>query len=629
MQDLLSANYPYECLSRASVPTIYAAIDVLRERDGGLPRLAFFIRHLLNERGVEPTVGLYETLVAANASRSGSADAVLDLLEGMEAHGIAPSPPLLRAVLRVLVNHPDYLLRDNTMRLMRDHWVEIRGRVAEDLLLALLRDDEYELAVDRLETLYVRQGERPSPYVLEIFVYRLVDAGFYDEALRIFHYRLRTASSGQRGHGNHGIGGADHPSRAQWYYLLERASTDYEYDCVKYVWTRQVVKKGSRGSINPPDGVVENVLNTAGRRGDVAMALEAMEFLTRRGTRLRMHHYETLIETYIVAGELENAISTLVIMEHSAGIVPGRTTTRPILQFILAQPELLENAVSWLLRPQILENGLHADGKTTVYKPSVAALTVALEAVARLRGMDGPDGALTLLRNALVNAERQEWWLYDLQDKQKKDDISCSVKQDNIATSYFHSSVSTAAAAAEPFNALLRECQTVEAIKHIEGLMRTADVAVTAETLDMLVMIYAEHGDYADAKRWANYVLGNRENCYQISHHSSAKDCSTKEKGAVPAADRSVSSCNQVPISNDAIMAFIRRAADEQDGLAAHHAVLYCHKHNISVHPALETRVLYVLHQGEEKENTIKMSTPTPGTTKIQTETVQDDILDS
>ena len=523
---LMQSTPPYNCLKRASIDTIYDALIKLRAEDGNLTKIAAFITHLIQSRRQTPNLRMYEALIQANASRPGSADAIIDLLEGMEDRSIIPSEFTCHAVLRVLVNHPDYLIREDVLRIMRDRWYEFSPHTHNDLLLGLLRDGQYELAMEKFDG-HFAQGDFVPKFVFDVFIYKFAELGFFDDALRILHHRMR-----------HFRWPYSQPSEAQWYYLLERASEDLEYKCVKYVWARQVAAGGvshrdsgdTQRRLIPPDGVVENVLATAARYGDVKMAMEAIQILTGRGVKLRLCHYETLVETYVAAGELENAVLSLFIMTN-ASVEPRRSTTRPILRSLLEHPDLLDAAIAWLA-PHLLEA---VDGVKKMYDPPPAAFTVALEAVLQIRGMNGPHGALEMLKKAATDGR--------------------------------------ILLEADAFNAILRECLTVDSIKELEVLMRESRVPVNSDTLETFLMIYSEHGNYEYVQRWGLVAIS-------------------------PQARR-----NNLSISWDAMNKFIRRALDEEDQVAWK-AVTYCRNHGIPLHSALieRARVLNAMLRDKGRE---------------------------
>ncbi|KAJ2907352.1 hypothetical protein MKZ38_003209 [Zalerion maritima] len=462
---LVKATPPYDhLLSGASVNSIYGALFELRNVESSLQKASSFVTHLIRDRKEHPHVRMYEGLIHANAGRHGSADAILDFLDGMEGHGISPSSFLCHATLRALVNHPDYLIREDILRIMKARWYEVRPHGHIDIMLGQLRDCQYEMATEKLEQHFARGDTLPA-FVYDIFVYKFAEVGLFDDALRILHHRLR----------NLGRAANLNPSAAQWFYLLDRAAEDMHYRCVKYVWQRQVLitqakqydKNRSTQKIMPTDGTIENILTLASRHGDVPLAMQAMKMLTTRGTRLRRPHYETLIECYVAAGQLDNAALALSIMQN-AQCVPTRATTRPIFQALVADPEHLDTAIGWLVPQMVNEEG----GGKKIQKPCPQAFAVALEAVLHVRGWDGPSGALEMLERA--------------------------VNENRIGLD------------ADSFNVIIRESVDLSTVEKVEKLMLQSRATINSESLNLFLTIYSSFGRYDAARRWGAILVSKK-----------------------------------------------------------------------------------------------------------------------
>lgn len=76
------------------------------------------------------------------------------------------------------------------------------------------------------------------------------------------------------------------------------------------------------------------MLNIAARHGDAQLAHDIISFLEQRpGNSFDHSHYELLIAAYINAGNLENALAILSVMQ-AVNVLPNSSTTRPVYQYL-------------------------------------------------------------------------------------------------------------------------------------------------------------------------------------------------------------------------------------------------------------------------------------------------------
>ena len=234
----------------------------------------------------------------------------------------------LVCILQALAVHPDYLTRNSILQEMKERWLDLSQDGVQSVALGLLRDGQYEMALDKLDYMVSHRVETP-PWFLDIFVYVLAQVGFHDEALKIVSHRVLKEN--------------DSISLNLWYFLLDSCSRSMHYPGVKYVWNRMVEPK----ILNPPDAMFLNILNTAARYRDSQLVAEAIQLMSARGTKLGMHHFEALLDAYAGADDVANALQALCIMEN-AGVRPDRGSTRSLFQSLKRAPALTESAVSSL-----------------------------------------------------------------------------------------------------------------------------------------------------------------------------------------------------------------------------------------------------------------------------------------
>ncbi|KAK1253130.1 hypothetical protein MKX08_004317 [Trichoderma sp. CBMAI-0020] len=333
---LLAPTAPSEeTLKASTVEEIFAALNSLREtRDRTSTsspeidqhqRIVQLVQHLLQVEDQPITPYLYECLMDAMAHPRGSVDGARRLLDDMVEQGMKPTAELCNGALRALMNHPDYILRQEILGIMQEYWFTIDTPVKQTVIVGMLRDEQYELAYARLAEL-IEQGARVDPWVYDIFILVFGKLRFLDEMLQLLYRRKN-------------IGGSTDPTVITLtYYALDMCSQSYHHAGTLFGWLSVV----QNHLVQPSDGIIENVLGTAARNADAQLATEALDLISQR-TRAQSHHYEAVVEAFTGSGDLAAAIRTLCIMR-DGGIRISRANTRTIYKALMSRPELLEGA---------------------------------------------------------------------------------------------------------------------------------------------------------------------------------------------------------------------------------------------------------------------------------------------
>lgn len=283
------------------------------------------VQHLFQVENQPITPFIYECLMDAMAHHRGSVDGVRRLLDDMVEQGIKPTAELCNGGLRALMNHPDYILRQEILGIMQEYWFTIDTPVKQTVIVGMLRDEQYELAYARLTEL-IEQGARIDPWVYDIFILVFGKLRFLDEMLQLLYRRKN-------------IGGSTDPMVITLtYYALDMCSQAYHHAGTLFGWLSVV----QNHLVQPSDGIIENVLGTAARNADAQLATEALDLISQR-IRAQSHHYEAVVEAFIGSGDLAAAIRTLCIMS-DGGIRISRANTRTIYKTLMSRPELLEGA---------------------------------------------------------------------------------------------------------------------------------------------------------------------------------------------------------------------------------------------------------------------------------------------
>ncbi|KAK4039051.1 hypothetical protein C8A01DRAFT_16949 [Parachaetomium inaequale] len=341
----------------AATPVIYDALRKLRDGTDQAPKIRRLVRYLVEERGERPNVFMYEALLTANwDTATGSAGDMWEIYKEMRDRGLYPSPGWYHSALKLLAIHPDYLSRNTLLERMEQQGIELNDEGKCSVALGLLRDGQLEMALDYWDKMR-DTGTQVPEWVSSIFIYVLVMRGFVDEAVQLVQQTLAMAGASSKA-----------LPLVVWSYLLDECSRSLHYEGTKLAWDKMV----SPGAINPADGIALNVLSTAARHGDAALATAVIELLSNRDAKLGYQHYEPLLDAYVRDGRLAAAFRVLCIMS-DAGVHPDRASTRSIFAALKEAPELADEAVKTL---------------GDLQRVPVAAINVLLEGVAAATGGD-------------------------------------------------------------------------------------------------------------------------------------------------------------------------------------------------------------------------------------------------
>ncbi|TVY40050.1 putative pentatricopeptide repeat-containing protein, mitochondrial [Lachnellula occidentalis] len=335
---------------KSSTRDIYDRLRRVRTQQGAFKDILYLVHLLITEKEEKLSLFHYDSLIRANAdAEHGSVDAVKLLLQEMKEEGIGGDSGLYHAVLEVLAIHPDYLLRNEIMQEMKQRWFGLSPEGWHDLITGLLRDRQYEMAMDKLEQMRSDQIYI-QPWLYDIFTYNLCEFGELDEAFKLLCYRYEKDRK--------------EISPRLWYYLLDKFTSDFHYQATSYIWKCRV----ENGFLNPSDGICVNALNLAARNADPALATSAIRIISSRRTSLSPFHYEALLAAYTGSKDLGTAFRILGIIQ-KAGFEPDSSTTRPLFSHLSTHKSLPSKA--WTVLEDQCKEG------HTVH---IAAINVVIEA---------------------------------------------------------------------------------------------------------------------------------------------------------------------------------------------------------------------------------------------------------
>lgn len=196
--------------------------------------------------------------------------------------------------IQTLAIHPDHLLRTEIMRKLRDRWLPLSPAGWHNVVAGYIRERQYEMALETFERMEL-QHIPVQDWLFRLLVYNIIDAGEFDEALRLMRSRVEAG---------HNI------SPNLWFLALDLASAALHGPLTTYIWNEQV----ELGYINPSHGVCDNVLIIASRTGNIKLATAVLGLLAQRTANFKSSDYETVIEAYIAANDMEYALRVLCMM---------------------------------------------------------------------------------------------------------------------------------------------------------------------------------------------------------------------------------------------------------------------------------------------------------------------------
>lgn len=292
-------------------------------------RIVHIVRHLVVQRRQRLTPFMYECIAATLSDPTTSGRSLVNLVKDMAQQGLEPTQAFYASALESLTVHPNYTALLAILEATRARgWPESRQTVA----VALLRDEQYELALDTLMELHAGDA-RVEPWVYDVFVFVLGRMGFVEAMMEVLAARLSLDAT----HGLHAL----------QYYALDVCSAAFHYPGTLAGWNSLVRggASGGGGAVNPSDGIVENVLMTAAREVDTVTASEALDMLAQR-TRLQDYHYETLIDAFLADGDLASAARLHCIM-HTSG-VPATEAAVQLLLTAVGDDDGHDEIDAWL-----------------------------------------------------------------------------------------------------------------------------------------------------------------------------------------------------------------------------------------------------------------------------------------
>ncbi|KAJ5150163.1 Ribonucleoprotein LSM domain eukaryotic/archaea-type [Penicillium atrosanguineum] len=254
-------------------------------------------------------------MIQANTDNTlGNVNSVHHLLQEMEDNDIAADSGTLHAALQAFAVHPDYILRQEVLQKLRDRWLTLSPAGWHFVVVGLLRDHQFELALDQL-ALMERKEIPVENWLHSSLIYHLCDVEEFDEVYRLMRARV------EQGHDM---------TTALWKHVLGTASTAGHYLATSYVWKRMV----ELDYLQPSKDVCSKVLTVAELAEDTELANSVFRLMDNKGMTPGQEDYATLIMSKLSAGDLPTAFDVLCAMQQE-GTSPNQVATRPMLDYMI------------------------------------------------------------------------------------------------------------------------------------------------------------------------------------------------------------------------------------------------------------------------------------------------------
>ncbi len=508
-----SGNYKYDFSSFTTLE-LHDRLRELRDQQDAYHAIVDLVQHLITARGEKPSLRHFDALIRANASAEhGSAEVVEELLKEMDKEGIMGDGGLFQGVLMALAVHPNHLLRARVLEEVRERWISLSPTAQAYLVVGYLRDREYELAVKTWQDMRERSVQIP-PWLYDTLVFTLAEAGELETALEILQTQADNPELNPLQPGS-----AEDVAKGVWPYFLDTAAANFFYEGVVYVWR----KKAEIGYVRPSDGTLGNVLSTAALAGDSEMATHALKMLAERGGALGVSVYESLMESYCAAGDVENALRILGITEKSLKGTIGAVkldegSTRP-LYLLLKEGGVLVIKEAWETLREI-----QAEGGETI----TAAVNVCIEAASMIGELDlafqfyNEVRAATKYRN--TEAAGKKVWRSKIRANKSTPHTTTNLRAEAIKageqdpTKLVHAQI-----AQSTINHLLQGCgkaprstfsrkEIKDKAMFLANEMVSLDLKPNELTYDRLILVCLDQKDYEDALKYVEemQVLGWR-----------------------------------------------------------------------------------------------------------------------
>ncbi|KAJ5223797.1 hypothetical protein N7468_008339 [Penicillium chermesinum] len=246
------------------------------------------LRILLHDRQVQPGARHYTALINANA----------DLERGSPATALAV--------------HPDYVLRQNILRKLRERWMVLSPEGWHFVVCGLIRENQFELALDHMSEME-RKKVPIETWLYKTMVYNLCELEEFDEVYRLVKSRLDLGYE---------------TTDKLWAHVLRAAIKGSRLDLTRYMWQRLVDLE----YLFPSADVCRKAFALAAEKVDFPLVVSVARFCTRRD--IPLPEYQEFLQKHLALGADPDTFKALSVV-HQAGLPINVGFTTPVLDNLI------------------------------------------------------------------------------------------------------------------------------------------------------------------------------------------------------------------------------------------------------------------------------------------------------
>ncbi|KAL2820334.1 hypothetical protein BJX63DRAFT_311385 [Aspergillus granulosus] len=274
------------------------------------------LQHLIQDRRIRPSARHYKWLIQCNSDpQHGSPVLIRQLLLEMERNNIPLDSGTLHAALQALAVHPDYTLRQDVLRAMRDRWLPLSTDGWHHVVAGLIREHQFELALDHIAHME-RKDIIVKDWLHSLLIYYLCECQEFGQILELLRTRLEQGFS---------------ITQELWIHILNAATVARHVKTIRFVWKRVV----DLGALHPDILLCNRILEIATENGDTRLGRSVLLFLLNSGVPLEPRHYEKLCHMHVISDDLQASLRVLCEM-NGAGHTVQSGSVEPILNHCIA-----------------------------------------------------------------------------------------------------------------------------------------------------------------------------------------------------------------------------------------------------------------------------------------------------
>ncbi|KAL3445067.1 hypothetical protein BJX65DRAFT_310221 [Aspergillus insuetus] len=275
------------------------------------------LQHLIQDRKIQPSARHYKWLIQCHSDpQHGSPNLVRQLLLEMEQNDIPLDSGTLHAALQALAVHPDYTLRQDVLRAMRDRWLPLSSDGWHYVVAGLIREHQFELALDNIAHME-RKDIVVKGWLHSLLVYYLCECEEFGQILDLLRMRLEQG----------------YPvTQELWVHVLNAATAACHLPTIRFIWKRVV----ESGSLDPKPHLCHRIIEKATEHGDTRLGRSVLLYLRHSGMPLKAWHYEKLCHMNVTSDNLHESLRVLCEME-GAGHAVQSSSVEPILHHCISR----------------------------------------------------------------------------------------------------------------------------------------------------------------------------------------------------------------------------------------------------------------------------------------------------